>query len=141
MLARLESRLVDGVVTVTASEHREQRRNREAARTRLAALLADAVAPPGPPRRRRGSADRPRRRVPRSGVGSRRRSAGRRPSSRAADAGSSTTSRWDPMSPCRDDGPQPGPGRDPERGWGSDDSPIGRADALTPTRGTPQLIA
>ncbi|MDF2807903.1 MAG: aminoacyl-tRNA hydrolase, partial [Cellulosimicrobium sp.] len=45
-----------------ASAHREQRRNRDAARTRLAALLADAVAPPGPPRRAtrptRGSVER-----------------------------------------------------------------------------------
>ncbi len=43
MLDRLGRRVVDGVVTVAASEHREQRRNREAARTRLAALLAAAV--------------------------------------------------------------------------------------------------
>ena len=52
VLARLAGRLVDGVITVTASEHRAQLRNREAALERLAALLADAVAPP-PPRRRR----------------------------------------------------------------------------------------
>jgi ribosome-associated protein len=51
LLARLESRLVDGVVTVTASEHRSQLRNREAARERLAQLLREAAAPP-PPRRR-----------------------------------------------------------------------------------------
>ena len=38
-LERLASRLVDGVITVTASEHRSQLRNREAAGTRLAALL------------------------------------------------------------------------------------------------------
>jgi ribosome-associated protein len=48
---RLEGRLVDGVLTVTASEHRAQLANREAARARLAALLRDAVAPPPPPRR------------------------------------------------------------------------------------------
>jgi ribosome-associated protein len=48
---RLASRLVDGVLTVAASEHRSQWRNREAARTRLAALLRDAIA--APPRRRR----------------------------------------------------------------------------------------
>ncbi|MEV4455413.1 alternative ribosome rescue aminoacyl-tRNA hydrolase ArfB [Microbispora sp. NPDC049633] len=48
---RLAARLVDGVITVTASEHRSQLRNREAARERLAALLRDAVAPP--PKRRR----------------------------------------------------------------------------------------
>ncbi len=51
MLARLEGRLVDGVVTVTASEHRAQRANRRAARERLAALLTEAAAPPPRPRR------------------------------------------------------------------------------------------
>lgn len=50
-LDRLGHRLVDGVLTVTASEHRSQLRNREAALARLAALLRDAVAPP-PARRR-----------------------------------------------------------------------------------------
>jgi ribosome-associated protein len=50
-LERLAGRLVDGVLTVAASEHRAQLRNREAAAARLAALLADAVAPPPPPRR------------------------------------------------------------------------------------------
>jgi ribosome-associated protein len=50
-LQRLSGRLVDGVITVTASEHRAQLANRAAARARLAALLAEAVAPPGPPRR------------------------------------------------------------------------------------------
>ena len=50
-LGRLAGRLVDGVVTVSASEHRGQLRNREAARERLAQLLREAVAPP-PPRRR-----------------------------------------------------------------------------------------
>jgi ribosome-associated protein len=48
---RLAGRLVDGVVTVTAEEHRSQLRNREAAKERLAELLASAIAPP-PPRRR-----------------------------------------------------------------------------------------
>jgi len=38
-------------VTVTASEHRAQLANRQAARTRLAALLREAVAPPGPSRK------------------------------------------------------------------------------------------
>ena len=51
VLGRLSGRLVDGVVTVSASEHRSQLRNREAARERLAQLLREAVAPP-PPRRR-----------------------------------------------------------------------------------------
>ena len=50
-LRRLEHRLVDGVLTVTASEHRSQLRNREAALARLADLLRAAVAPPAAPRR------------------------------------------------------------------------------------------
>ncbi|MFY1669048.1 alternative ribosome rescue aminoacyl-tRNA hydrolase ArfB [Plantactinospora sp. WMMB334] len=48
---RLAGRLSDGVLTISASEHRAQLRNREAAQARLVALLADAVAPPAPPRR------------------------------------------------------------------------------------------
>jgi ribosome-associated protein len=50
-LNRLAGRLVDGVLTVTAQEERSQLRNREAARERLAEILATAIAPP-PPRRR-----------------------------------------------------------------------------------------
>ena len=50
-LERLAGRLVDGVLTVTASEERSQLRNREAARERLASILAEAVAPPPPNRR------------------------------------------------------------------------------------------
>jgi ribosome-associated protein len=50
-LERLAGRLVDGVLAVTASEHRAQLHNRRAAETRLAALLADAIAPPGRSRR------------------------------------------------------------------------------------------
>ncbi|MGC4896416.1 alternative ribosome rescue aminoacyl-tRNA hydrolase ArfB [Micromonospora sp. DT31] len=50
-LTRLAGRLVDGVLTVTASEHRAQLANREAARERMAALLREAVAPPPKPRR------------------------------------------------------------------------------------------
>lgn len=49
-LERLASRLVDGVLTVRASEHRSQWRNRETAAVRLAALLAEATAPPPKPR-------------------------------------------------------------------------------------------
>src|SRR5439155_1041446 len=45
-LERLAGRLNDGVITVTASEHRAQLHNRRAAAARLAALLAEAVAPP-----------------------------------------------------------------------------------------------
>jgi ribosome-associated protein len=48
---RLGGRLVDGVVTVTAEEHRSQLRNRESALRRLAELLRDAIAPPPPKRR------------------------------------------------------------------------------------------
>ena len=50
-LGRLAGRLVDGVLTVVASEHRAQLRNREAARGRLAVLIREAIAPPAPPRR------------------------------------------------------------------------------------------
>ena len=51
LLARLASRLADGVLTVAASEHRTQLANRRAARERLAALLRDAAAPPPASRR------------------------------------------------------------------------------------------
>ncbi|GAA2888936.1 alternative ribosome rescue aminoacyl-tRNA hydrolase ArfB [Streptomyces mexicanus] len=50
-LRNLAGRLVDGVLTVRASEHRSQWRNREAAAVRMAALLAEATAPPPRPRR------------------------------------------------------------------------------------------
>lgn len=40
-----------GRLVVAASEYRSQRRNRIAARERLAALLREALAPPPPPRR------------------------------------------------------------------------------------------
>lgn len=52
-LERLAGRLIDGVVSVRASEHRSQWRNRETAAVRLAALLAEATAPPPAPRRKR----------------------------------------------------------------------------------------
>ncbi|MDZ5144889.1 alternative ribosome rescue aminoacyl-tRNA hydrolase ArfB [Microbacterium testaceum] len=62
LIERLGDRLVDGVLTIAASEHRAQLRNRDAARARLAALVAEAVAPPAPPRRAtkptRGSRER-----------------------------------------------------------------------------------
>lgn len=51
MRERLASRLVDGVLTVVAAEHRSQLANRAAARERLTGLLAAAAAPPPPPRR------------------------------------------------------------------------------------------
>ena len=47
---RLGRRLSGGVLTISASEHRGQLANREAARTRMAAVLRDAVAPPQRPR-------------------------------------------------------------------------------------------
>jgi ribosome-associated protein len=50
-LRALAGRLTGGVITVTASEHRSQLRNREAAAERLSALLTEATAPPPPPRR------------------------------------------------------------------------------------------
>jgi ribosome-associated protein len=50
-LERLAGRLVDGTVTIAASQFRSQLRNRQAARARLAALVRDAIAPPDPPRR------------------------------------------------------------------------------------------
>jgi ribosome-associated protein len=52
-IERLGSRLVQGVLTVTASEHRSQLRNREAAAARLAGIVAGAIAPP--PRTRRAT--------------------------------------------------------------------------------------
>ncbi|MFB9835922.1 alternative ribosome rescue aminoacyl-tRNA hydrolase ArfB [Actinoallomurus acaciae] len=50
-LERLGGRLVNGVLTVRAEEHRSQLRNREAAKVRLAALLGEATAPPPKSRR------------------------------------------------------------------------------------------
>lgn len=48
---RLADRLVDGSITVVASERRSQLRNRELACERLVTLIAGAIAPPPPPRR------------------------------------------------------------------------------------------
>jgi len=50
-LANLSGRLVGGVLTIVAAEHRSQLRNREAARERLAQTLRVALAPPPKPRR------------------------------------------------------------------------------------------
>lgn len=50
-LQRLDKRLVGGVLTVAASEHRAQLDNRRAAAERLAALVRDGITPPPPPRR------------------------------------------------------------------------------------------
>jgi ribosome-associated protein len=59
---RLRNRLVNGVLTVTASEHRSQLRNREAAAARLAGIVAGAIAPPPrvrrPTRPSRGAVER-----------------------------------------------------------------------------------
>ncbi|HZM77766.1 MAG TPA: alternative ribosome rescue aminoacyl-tRNA hydrolase ArfB [Candidatus Limnocylindrales bacterium] len=49
--ARAIERLGRESVTVVASEHRAQLANRQAARTRLVALLREAIAPPGPKRK------------------------------------------------------------------------------------------
>lgn len=51
VLAVLGDRVVNGAITVVASEHRAQLRNRRAARQRLADLLRTALAPPPPARR------------------------------------------------------------------------------------------
>jgi ribosome-associated protein len=51
ILDRLSGRLVDGVLTIAASEHRAQVRNREAARARLVAVVAAAARPPAAARR------------------------------------------------------------------------------------------
>lgn len=51
VLDRLSGRLVGGVLTIAASEHRAQLRNRDAARARLAAIVAEALRPPAPARR------------------------------------------------------------------------------------------
>lgn len=52
-LERLGPRLVDGVLAISASEHRSQLRNREAAEARLVQVLTEATAPP--PRTRRAT--------------------------------------------------------------------------------------
>ena len=51
VLDSLAGRLVDGVLTVSASEFRTQLANRRAARERLAALVRSAAGPPPPKRR------------------------------------------------------------------------------------------
>lgn len=52
-ISRLSARLTNGRLTIAAAEFRSQLRNRQAARDRLAAMLAEAVAPP--PRARRAT--------------------------------------------------------------------------------------
>lgn len=51
VLLRLHGRLVGGRLSIIASGERSQLRNREAARARLVALLAEALLPPGPVRK------------------------------------------------------------------------------------------
>ncbi|MEV6929882.1 alternative ribosome rescue aminoacyl-tRNA hydrolase ArfB [Dactylosporangium sp. NPDC051485] len=51
-LQRLAGRLVDGVLSIVASEHRSQLQNRRAAEERLVAAIAAAIAPPPRPRKR-----------------------------------------------------------------------------------------
>ncbi|WP_066524109.1 alternative ribosome rescue aminoacyl-tRNA hydrolase ArfB [Corynebacterium bouchesdurhonense] len=51
-LHHLEHRMDGTVLTVSASSHRSQVRNRAEARERMASLLREALAPPPPPRRR-----------------------------------------------------------------------------------------
>ena len=50
-LERLAGKLVDGLLTVSASDRRSQRQNRDLARERLVDALREAVAPPPRPRR------------------------------------------------------------------------------------------
>ena len=51
LILALAQRLIDGEIVIVASEHRSQLQNRVAARARLAAILADGLAPPSPARR------------------------------------------------------------------------------------------
>ena len=51
LVTRLGSRLIAGVITVTASERRSQLRNREIALARLADLVAEGLAPEAARRR------------------------------------------------------------------------------------------
>lgn len=53
LLDNLAERLVDGVLTIAASEHRSQLQNRTAARARLGNYLREALLPAPPERRAR----------------------------------------------------------------------------------------
>lgn len=57
LLAVLRNRLTSGVLTVTAADYRSQRRNRDGAIQRLAAIVREALAPP--PRTRRPTGPTP----------------------------------------------------------------------------------
>ncbi|MFC4335989.1 alternative ribosome rescue aminoacyl-tRNA hydrolase ArfB [Salininema proteolyticum] len=50
-IENLRKRMAGGAVTVAASEHRSQLRNRQAALERMEALLKKAIAPPPPKRK------------------------------------------------------------------------------------------
>ena len=63
VIARLSARLSGTMLSISAEEHRSQRRNRAAARQRLADLLRDAVAPAVPRRRTRPTRGSQRRRL------------------------------------------------------------------------------
>ncbi|WP_375499547.1 alternative ribosome rescue aminoacyl-tRNA hydrolase ArfB [uncultured Jatrophihabitans sp.] len=53
LLQELAPRLVEGVLSIVASEQRSQLQNRGAARARLGYYVGDALRPPPPPRRPR----------------------------------------------------------------------------------------
>ena len=63
LLDRLGPRLTGTVLTVSAEEHRSQRRNRTAARERMADLIREALVPPVVRRRTRPTAGSKRRRL------------------------------------------------------------------------------
>lgn len=63
VLGRLATRLTGTVLTISAAEHRSQRRNRTAARERLASLLREALVPPVPRRPTRPTKGSTRRRL------------------------------------------------------------------------------
>lgn len=50
-IERLDDRLVNGSLVITAAEYRSQWRNRQAALDRLAEVLREAISPPPRPRR------------------------------------------------------------------------------------------
>lgn len=62
-LERLAARLAGTVLTLSAAEHRSQRRNRAAARERLAELLREVLVPPVPRRATRPTRGSTRRRL------------------------------------------------------------------------------
>ena len=47
-LQHLRSRLIGGVITISASQYKSQHRNREDAKVRLETLLTRAIVPPKP---------------------------------------------------------------------------------------------